>query len=247
MEGEFHAASSIDNLVPSFVPRPAGWGQYETEYGTMYFLLGDFHDMEFDEPPDPERFISMVVELHQKGASPNGMFGNPVATVSGRLERTVKWEKSWAVLFAYQFEDVVRYDQEANGFEPKFNAVCKQVIDIVIPRLLGAMQSDGREITPTLIHGDLWENNVGIEKGTGRIIAFDPGSTYSHNEMELGSWNCWWSTWLGNPVYKQLYEQHIKPSEPKEEQEDRLLLYRIRGYLNDLAGHPGSKGPSRKM
>ena len=244
-EGEFHSASAIDALVPGLVPNPAGWGEYQNGESLVYFLLADFHDMDLAAAPEPVHFMAQIAELHQKGISPNGMFGFPVPTVCGIMERTVTWEKSWAKSFTHQLEDVIKYDNETNGPWSEYDAACKQLIDVVIPRLLGALQSDGRTVTPTLIHGDLWERNVGIDMETGDIVVFDPGCTYAHNEMEFGTWRCSWAYHFNSPIYMRLYQRHIEPSEPVEEWDDRNRLYSIHPYLNDSAGHPGSV--SRQM
>ena len=244
-EGEFHSASAIDALVPGLVPKPAGWGEYQSGESLVYFLLADFHDMDLAAAPEPVHFMAQIAELHRNGTSPNGMFGFPVATVCGIMERTVTWEKSWAKSFTHQLEDVIRYDNETNGPWSEYDAACKQLIDVVIPRLLGALQSDGRTIMPTLIHGDLWERNVGIDMETGDIVVFDPGCTYAHNEMEFGTWRCSWAYHFNSPIYMRLYQRYIEPSEPVEQWDDRNRLYSIHPYLNDSAGHPGSV--SRQM
>jgi protein-ribulosamine 3-kinase len=121
----------------------------------MYFFLGDYHDMDLFAAPEPESFIARVAELHSRGKSPTGKFGFPVPTVCGIFERTVTWESSWAECFANQLKDVIKYDNETNGPWPQFDAACIQIIDKVVPRLLGALQSNGRSIEPALIHGDL--------------------------------------------------------------------------------------------
>ena len=231
--------------MPEIVANPAARGQYHDGESHVYFFLSDFHDMDFSTPPDPNSFASKLAELHQKGTSPKGMFGFGTSTVYGRLERTVTWERSWAKSFEHQLNDVIKYDNEANDPWPEYDAACKQVLDVVIPRLLGALQSDGRDITPTLIHGNLWEQNVGIDKETGRTIIFDPGSTYAHNEMEFGIWRCSWATYFRSPIYLQLYQHHVKPSEPVGEWDDRNRLYAIHSYVNESAGHPGSGSRQR--
>lgn len=180
-KGEFHSASAIDAVVPGLVPKAVGWGEYQNGESTVYFFLGNFHDMDLSTAPEPVHFMSQIAELHRRGKSPNGLFGFPVPTVCGTMERTVTWERSWAKSFTHQLKNVVKYDNETNGPWPEYDAACKQVIDVVIPRLLGVLQSDGRKITPTLIHGDLWERNVGINTETGETVVFDPGCTYAHN------------------------------------------------------------------
>ncbi|KAL8982902.1 MAG: hypothetical protein Q9205_002701 [Flavoplaca limonia] len=240
VEGEFHSVSAIDAVVPGLVPKAAGWGQYDNGETQEYFFLGDFHDMDFSAAPDPEYLMSQIADLHRKGMSPNGLFGFPIPTVCGKMERTVIWEKSWAKSFTHQLKDVIKYDNETNGQWLEYDAACQQLIDGVIPRLLGALQSDGREITPALIHGDLWERNIGIDMETGETILFDPGSTYAHNEMEFGTWRCTWAFYFNSPIYMRLYQRHVEPSEPVDEWDDRNRLYSIHPYLNDSAGHPGS-------
>ena len=244
-KGDFHSASAIYNVVPALLPRAAGWGEYHDGGSQVYFFLGDFHDLDFTIAPDPVKLTAQIAELHQRGTSSSGMFGFPVPTVCGRMERTVTWEKSWARSFTHQLRDVIKYDNETNGPWPEYDAACKQLIDVVIPRLLGALQSDGRTITPALIHGDLWERNVGIDKITGNVVVFDPGSTYAHNEMEFGTWRCSWATYFKTPTYMQHYKDLVKPSEPVEEWDDRNRLYSIHPYLNDSAGHPGSVSRQR--
>ncbi|OQV02733.1 hypothetical protein CLAIMM_07878 [Cladophialophora immunda] len=239
-EGEYHSASAINAVVTGLVPKPAGWGEYYVDGSPVFFLLGDFHDMDLSAAPEPFDFTARIAELHRKGTSPNGMFGFPVPTVIGIMERTVTWETSWAKSFTHQLKDAIKYDNETNGPWPEYDAACQQLIEVVIPRLLGALQSDGRDITPALVHGDLWEQNVGIDKETGNTIVFDPGCTYAHNEMEFGTWRCSWAFHFNSPTYMRLYQQHIPPSEPVEEWDDRNRLYSIHPYLTDSAGHPGS-------
>jgi protein-ribulosamine 3-kinase len=59
-----------------------------------------------------------------------------------------------------------------------------QIVNAVNPRLLGCLE-EGRVLRPSIIHGDLWEGNVGIVRETGKSILFDAGSYYGHNESKL--------------------------------------------------------------
>ncbi|KAL8768000.1 MAG: hypothetical protein Q9209_005671 [Squamulea sp. 1 TL-2023] len=240
VEGEYHSASAIDSVVPGLVPKAAGWGEYDNGESKVYFFLEDFHDMDLSAAPEPDHFMCQIADLHRKGTSPNGMFGFPVPTALGKMERTVVWEKSWAKSFTHQLKDVIKYDNETNGPWLEYDAACQQLIDAVIPRLLGALQSDGRDITPALIHGNVWERNIGIDMETGETVLFDAGGTYAHNEMEFGTWRCTWASYFSSPIYLRLYQRHIEPSDPVDEWDDRNRLYSIHPYLNDSAGHPGS-------
>ena len=201
--------------------------------------------MKFGDKPNPEELVPKIAQLHLKGTSPNGMFGFPVPTALGKMQRTVIWEKSWAKAFTRQLQDVMRYDTERHGSWPELDAACKQLIDVVIPRLLGVLQSDGREIKPTLIHGDIWERNLGVDMETNKLVVFDPGCTYAHNEREFGEWRAWWAYYFSSAAYLRVYKRYIGPSEPASEFRDRQRLYTIHSYFNDSAGHDNSK--SRRM
>ncbi|KAL4798330.1 Fructosamine kinase-domain-containing protein [Aspergillus venezuelensis] len=243
-EFTYYSASVIEDVVSNLVPSPVGYGEYRDGESRVYFFLGEFHDMDRQTPPDPETFAANIVKLHFNSKSPTGRFGFPETTVCGAFERTVKWEDSWAKCYANLFSDVVGYDKEANEPWPEFEMACNQIIKYVIPRLLGVLQSGGRSIKPALIHGDLWEQNIGIDKGTGHVLAFDAGCIYAHNELEFGTWRCSWASYFRSPAYQMYYQRYIRPSEPASEWDDRNRLYSLHIYLNDSAGHPGS--PSRK-
>ncbi|KAI4948557.1 hypothetical protein J4E91_005982 [Alternaria rosae] len=173
--------------------------------------------------PEPASLVERVARMHIEGKSPSGMFGFHVPTVCGKFVRTTKWEKNWTACFTNLLNDVIKYDNETNGPWSEFDAACKQVIAVVIPRLLGALQSDGRNIEPVLIHGDLWEQNVGIDMETGDTILFDPGCIYAHNEMEFGTWRASWACHFNSPIYMRLYQRHIEPSEPVDEAYNDML------------------------
>lgn len=184
VEGEYHSAKAIDAIVPGLVPEPAGWGGYVKDATQEYFFLGDFHEMHLLTPPEPLRFISQLAELHKRGKSPNGMFGFHVPTAFGKFERTVTWEKSWAKSFSNVLKDVIKYDNETNGPWPKYDVACNQLIELVIPRLLGALQSDGRDIVPTLIHGDIWK---GTSASIWRLVRMYSSTQGPH--MPTMRWN----------------------------------------------------------
>ena len=52
--------------------------------------------------------------------------------------------------------------------------MCGEIINVIIPRLLDPLQSDGLQLKPALIHGGFWENNIALDRSTKEIIVFDP-------------------------------------------------------------------------
>jgi protein-ribulosamine 3-kinase len=252
-EGKYQSARAINAVVTTLVPQPISWGQYHDRDSPVYFIVSSYHAMNFSANQDPSHFAKKLADLHTKGNSPTGMFGFPIPTFLGKFARTVKWEKNWAMRFTNQLRDVIHYDNEVNRTWPNDDAACTQLIDQVIPRLLGALQSEGRNIEPELIHGDLWEQNVGTDSGMRQVVLFDPGSTYVHSEIEFGTWRCERATYFGKPecgesgdskqncedsIDLRLYKTHLPSSEPVEEWDDRNRLYGLHPNLNNSAGHP---------
>ncbi|KUI52731.1 Protein-ribulosamine 3-kinase, chloroplastic [Cytospora mali] len=197
--------------------------------------------MDVRAAPDPAGLATAIAELHQKAMSPNGMFGYPIITGPGTQDRMEHWDKSWAGHFTFLLQDLIKLDNQVNGPWSEYDVACRQLIEGVIPRLLGALQSEGRNITPVLVHGDLWEGNVATDKVTGKVIIFDPDECmYGHNEIEFGTWRCRWASHFKSPIYTKLYQRKIKPSEPVGEWDDRNRLYAIKAAICDSAGHRGS-------
>lgn len=89
-------------------------------------------------------------------------------------------------LSTHQLKDDINIDNETNGLWPKYDDACKKLIDVAIPRLLGAPQSEGREITPTLIHSNPWEQNFDIDMETGRLLSSTMGAPMP---ITNGMWN----------------------------------------------------------
>ncbi|OAA81281.1 Protein kinase-like domain protein [Akanthomyces lecanii RCEF 1005] len=191
--------------------------------------------------PDPVEFVDIITRIHRE-TSANGAFGYAQPTVIGKIKRTNSWQTSWGKAFACHLKDAFDYDRDTNGPWRELRLVYEELVAHVVPRLLDVLQMGGRSITPALIHGDLWERNIGADKATGKTVIFDPGCFYGHNEMEFGTWRCTWATHfnLKDRSYLSLYQKEMPPSEPADEWDDRNRLYSIYAYLVASAGHFGS-------
>nr|OQO27408.1 hypothetical protein B0A51_05044 [Rachicladosporium sp. CCFEE 5018] len=93
-EGEYHSATAMCAAAPGLVPEPVGWGTYLADSRDCFFYLGEYRDLDLAAAPDPSAFGARVAEFHGNGTSPNGMFGFPVPTTIGIMERTVTWDAS---------------------------------------------------------------------------------------------------------------------------------------------------------
>ena len=126
-------------------------------------------------------------------------------------------------------QHILSEDLRINGPWPELAQVGATTISRVIPRLIGALEREGRNVKPCLIHADLWEGNTGTSLETGDIILFDASSYYAHNEMEIGDWRCPYNK-IHSEVYTETYLRHYGMSEPIEEWDHRNRMYSV--YYN---------------
>lgn len=224
--------------MPGFIPTPYAYGKYKTTNPVTYFFLSDFIDMNVTTAPDPVEFTSKLAELHKKGRSRNGKFGFHVTTCDGKMPNTIAWQDSWAVFYGNLLRGICKIDLETNEPWPELERATEQVISKVVPRLLGNLKHEGKPIDPCILHGDLWDFNLGISIETGDVVMYDVGSYYGHNEMDLGQWRADFCLHLRSKLYTQHYLQNYSAAEPVEEFNDRNRLYSLKGTMNYSAGHP---------
>ncbi|GKT50168.1 protein-ribulosamine 3-kinase, chloroplastic [Colletotrichum spaethianum] len=184
--------------------------------------------------PDPTILCVKLAAMHRDSVSPrNSQFGLPVVSCHGPFRQPVDWDESWANLFARLLNRLFDFETSLHG---PWNEQCQgdfnRLIDHTIPRLLGALQSNGRVIKPCLVHGNLSASTMALNMDNEEPILLGPRILYAHNEYELGGW-CRKTGTLPWSFFRE-YRQHFPPSEPVEEWDDRLRLYSISFNILDL-------------
>ena len=213
------------------MPNPHAWGRLElSTHAQGWFLLIQFVDFCEDQPPDPVDTGACVAKLHSSSQLSIRDFGFRAATYDGMLANGITLENDWITCFTKMLDTSFDHDWTANGPWHELEGALKQVRQIVIPRLLGMLEAEGRRILPSFIHGDLWEGNIGTERSTGKVFIFDSNGYYAHHEMELGMWATEHHK-MTSPRYLEEYSKHMQPSEPADEFEDRVRLYSLKNYL----------------
>lgn len=241
MEGEFNSLRTIDEVVPGFVPAVHGWGKFKSS--DTYFLIMDFIDLQM-VLPDPIKFCQIIVDMHKKSQSPTGRFGFSMPTCHGKHIQPNDWDDSWCRYFTRLITIFFNIDVEVNGPWEEYEVAFETLKTNVIPALLEPLQAEGRVLKPCLVHGDLWEENTGIDVKTHRPIVYDASVMYAHNEYELGMWRLDVMR-IGAPHFKQ-YLRRFPPSEPAEQWDDRNLLYSLKFALAHSSGWQGSTSVREK-
>jgi protein-ribulosamine 3-kinase len=210
-EGEFESMKALNAVSPTMAPYVWTWGKYKNE--EAYFMIADFREVG-QQPPDPVKFTARLAELHKKSISPTGKFGFHTTTCHGTTtQATNLWEVSWAELYKKQLAHMFAMDIEKHGPWHEFEQLIHITLNKVIPRLLGPLQSDGRNIKPCLLHGDCWDENTATDMETGEPFIFDAGSFYGHNEYDVGNWRAPRHR-LSSRVYMENYKRVFAVSEP---------------------------------
>jgi fructosamine-3-kinase len=247
--GEFESTSAIHAITPEFCPRPIGWGTFENDPNSHFYIC-KFYDF-IEGVPEPSSFSESLARLHSSHSSPEGKFGFHCTTYNGNLPQDNTWCDSWETFFANGLHHVLKVREERAGHNLELDALLPQLFDKVIPRLLRPLESGGRKIKPSLVHGDLWYGNAGIIDGdTEEGIVYDPASFWAHNECtysclptltttyilldllltykqidELGNWRPERNKFTRR--YFQAYHSHIPKAEPEEDYDDRNALYSL--------------------
>ncbi|KAJ5319961.1 hypothetical protein N7508_000244 [Penicillium antarcticum] len=157
--------------------------------------------------------------------SPTGKFGFYITTYAGNLPQFVAWEDSWEAFFAKTMRQALDLEVERKGPSEELDTLSHSLFGKVIPRLLGPLESDGRIVKPSLIHGDLWYANAGIDVDNDRPLVFDACCFFAHNEYEFGQWRPACNRF--GDEYVAAYSTFTQISPPEEDFEGRLDLYRL--------------------
>jgi len=182
VQGEFESMRTIHSIIPESVPEPVAWGTYTDIPDTQFFLCA-FREMA-DDMPDPLNLGALLAAMHQKSVSQTGKFGFHVTTYAGYLPQYVGREDTWEAFFAKSMGWALDLEIESKGPSEELDRLSRVLFDRVIPRLLRPLESEGRTVKPSLVHGNLWYANPGIDVNNGQNMIFDACCLYGHNECK---------------------------------------------------------------
>ncbi len=187
----------LHSVAPSLVVEPIAWGAY-TSVPDTYFFICRFHAFGkaygADGSPagnamaDPRMFAALVSDLHKSGgrvATP-GQFGFSITMYGGKNPQTFPVCETWEECFSRGIGDIFEREERIQGVDGEMTMLREALMGKIIPRLLRPLETGGRCLVPTLVHGDLWQGNVGVEERTGRPLIFDATPVFAHNECESG-------------------------------------------------------------
>jgi len=182
LRGEFASISAIHDAAPDFVPIPIAVGTYASD-PDVHFYLCSFVEMT-DEIAEIDTLPAKLAELHMRGVAKNNKYGFDIPTNQGALQQPNFWTDSWEEFFSDMMQRCFDWEQDMHGDDEEMKTLFQAIIEKVIPRLLRPLETDGREIKPRLVHGDLWDGNTSTDITTEKAVIFDASSMYAHNECK---------------------------------------------------------------
>lgn len=216
---------ALHRVAPrDFVPWPYAWGKLASGPET-YFYLSEFIEMDKKRKPDPDQLCEKLYQMHKESQSQSRAFGFDINTWRAKLPQNLKRNRSWEKFYVQLLEGVKEQHRKKNGTSKKLETLVDHLITNVVEQVLGPLHTDVHNIKPTLIHGYLWDQNVGVERLTGNVFIFDASSFYAHYEMEIALWRSKMNKVLKAEIYEKKYLQKMGASHPKDQFEDRIKIY----------------------
>ncbi len=186
------------------------------------FLLIEWIDMQNFEQKNLGKGLG---EMHLNSTESNPKnFGSDVKGFIGITDQKKGWESSWIDCFLN-----LRIMPQLSIL--KSNILDKETINKVKEKIKSELLT--HKPINTLIHGDLWSGNVGIDK-SGRGVIFDPASWWADNEVDIAM------TKLFGGFNAEFYEEYHKIFPIKEGFENRIIIYNFYHILNHANMFGGS-------
>ncbi|CAJ0861730.1 11559_t:CDS:2, partial [Entrophospora sp. SA101] len=196
-KGEMVALNTISSSVPDFAPKALHAGSFK-DGGA--FLVTTFINLKSSSSSKHDVLFAKKLALLHSTNSPDNRFGFPVVTMCGATEQDNTWESDWETFYKERrLKFIIDKCLKKYPSNKELKELGKVVVDKVVHHLLKDI-----EVKSSLIHGDLWSGNWGIDSDTNEPVIYDPAAYYAHNEMELSI-----LTMFGSPS-KEFFDEYHK-------------------------------------
>lgn len=245
-KGEYESLKAIHNAVPTLCPQPFGHGKFLDIPNKSFLVTAYLETASHSRSCRDTKGMTLAQKLAQLHSTPapipegydKPQFGFPVTTCCGDTPQDNTYESSWPEFYANRrLRFIVNQSKKSNGPDEQLETLVDATCEQVVPRLIGNEHlNNGREITPVVVHGDLWSGNASVGKLPGMTepedVIFDSSACYAHSEFELGIMKMFGG--FGGGFLKE-YHQLVPRTDPVEEYADRIALYELYHHLNHHA------------
>ena len=166
---------------------------------------------------DQKKLGKGIGEMHLNSTESNPKtFGYPVDGFIGIIHQKKGWEDNWIDCFLN-----LRIIPQLSIL--KSNVLDKETINKVKEKIKSELLK--HKPINTLVHGDLWSGNMGIDK-SGKGVIFDPASWWADHEVDIAM------TKLFGGFRKEFYEEYHKIFPIQKGFEKRIIIYNFYHILN---------------
>lgn len=157
-----------------------------------------------------------LAKMHNAGQAKQ--FGFPILTFCGatELDNTMT-DEPWSEWFA---KHRIGYILNQIGS----SKITRRSVDEVVNQVIKLLGPHDKDVTPTLVHGDLWSGNCGTSNGTPCI--YDPACYYGDGEVDLAM------TELFGGFGRKFFENYGKVRKIHEGYNKRKNIYNLYHILN---------------
>ena len=164
-------------------------------------------------------------EMHLNSSKSNPKnYGYPIEGFIGLTDQKKGWENNWIDCFLN-----LRIIPQLSLL--KSNFLDKETMNRLKEKIKTELLN--HEPINTLVHGDLWSGNAGIDKN-GKGVIYDPASWWADNEVDIAM------TKLFGGFRKEFYEEYHKIFPIKRGFEKRIIIYNFYHILNHANMFGGS-------
>ena len=170
-EAEFVGLEALINTRTLRVPQPLVFGSTDTEA----FLLMEYIEWGRSNVASDRLLGQQLAQLHLK---PQAYFGWMRDNTIGNTVQINQPYSDWPSFWREQRLGVQLRLAAGKGYQGRLQSLGEQLIEAV-PAFFMAYQP-----VQSLLHGDLWGGNVGVDK-QGAPVIFDPACYYGDRETDL--------------------------------------------------------------
>ena len=166
-----------------------------------------------------------LAEMHLKSNEYNPKkFGYPLEGYIGLNNQPSGWEMNWIDCFAN-----LRIKHQLKSF--KNNSLNSDIKKNLISKIKLVLSKHIPIIS--LVHGDLWSGNVGINKSNKGVI-FDPACWWADSEVDIAM------SYLFGGFQREFYREYFKAIPKQKGFEERIIIYNLYHVLNHANMFGGS-------
>lgn len=214
-QGESKGLWAMHETNTIIVPKPFKCGTFSSVQAS-YIIM---EELDLEPVYSQLQLGTRLAEMHLAkpvfAEAQQGMFGFPIDNTIGSTPQPNGWMDNWIDFFR---EKRLRHQLLLTGDPTLMEKGSKLCLSMHL-----LFEDVKGQITPSLLHGDLWSGNIsGVD---GEPALFDPACYYGHHEAEFGMS---WCAGLG-PNFWDAYHEVI-PRQPGFAA--RQKLYQLYHYLN---------------